>query len=53
MKTRDESRQVAASVANNPAKPRNWATFDPAPWAKKVAPRFADPITVNVVISMG
>ena len=40
------------SVAKTAAKPRNWATFDPAAAGKKVALRFADPITVNV-ISMG
>ena len=41
------------SVANTTAKPRNWATFDPAAAGKKLAPRFAiNPIPVNV-ISMG
>ena len=39
-----------SSVANTAAKPRNWATFDPAAAGKKLAPRFADPITVNVIL---
>ena len=43
---------VACSVANTVAKPQNWATFDPAAAGKKLAPRFANAIHVNV-ISMG
>ena len=46
------SKQPSISVANTTAKPRNWATFDPAAAGKKLAPRFANPIPVNV-ISMG
>ena len=42
----------ATSVANTTAKPWNWATFDPAAVGKMLAPRFANPIPVNV-ISMG
>ena len=33
-----------SSVANTAAKPRNWATFNPAAAGKKLAPRFANPM---------
>ena len=37
------------SVTNIAAKPLYWATFDPASRAQNWVPRFADPITVNVI----